>query len=488
MDPDTIQIGGKQFTAAEVQKLADAGILFGARHDTLSSSSNAQVPHGTWFDQNTGGLFTRPGAEPEMFSTLVMPFDGMLLARLLKNQTTVITDPEYDILTGVKAGQGSNASDCCGDAPTAGFTKLCTQRAQFGDFFMKLPQITLNKVGQRINRADVDRRLINNPALNPLLPDVVRSAMNPNSTLGNLMFQFGVHAVRVWLRTLFHGSRANTGNNAELGFIREFDGLDQKIKTGHTDLETGNTCPAADSIVHDWGGSDIGATVSGGDIVDLFAGIMYHLESMADDQGLLPTTWRIQMHRDLFWALTQIWPCSYLTNGCNVTTDSGERLNLSGMEQTQMRDEMRVGRFLWINGMRVPVDPVTAIQQSASGAGFSSPVYFTPFDSLGFQTTYVEAFDQENTQIQEFRNLAADAHYRTMNGGLWAMTSRQSGMCLEFYFAAQPRMVMRTPWLAARVENLNYSLPFQLYSRDAYPDGQYFRNGGRYYSQLPSYN
>ena len=69
-----------------------------------------------------------------------------------------------------------------------------------------------------------------------------------------------------------------------------------------------------------------------------------------------PTAWALVMRYDLFWELTAFWPCSYLTNNCSAASTS-KILVTTGREQIDMRDEMRSGNFLWINGIRVPMNP-----------------------------------------------------------------------------------------------------------------------------------
>jgi hypothetical protein len=156
-------------------------------------------------------------------------------------------------------------------------------------------------------------------------------------------------------------------------------------------------------------------------------------------------------------------------------------VNVDAAAQVEMRDTMRNGEFLWVNGKQVKVNLEDGIEQTAEGPGFSSTIYFVPVTAGGERVSYVEGFDQENTGIREFRDAAGISNYRTSNGGFWATTQRQSGFCYELLFAAQPRLVLRTPFLAARLENVVYKLTHG-YSRSPYPAEPYFVNGGRYVS------
>lgn len=475
-----IKVGGMEFdTVEELNAAHEKGLI--EKHDALGTSPNLQMPHGQAQDQNVGGLFTRPGAEPDIFHTIVQPTGGEFLAALYRG-TTVITDPEYDILSGVKALVGSAPDDGCGPSPKAGVAKLCTMRSKFGEAYIETDQGQLNKMGGYINRADQDRFLRNMIQMgNPLMPDPLRGAQNINTPLGLAYVRLYTALLRELMRVMFTG---NYGTKAGI-WATEFNGFDQLIIENPTDVE-GNTCAAASSKVINWNNTDVGGSIAGDSLVDYISGLMHFIMRLAEDTSL-PMSGALVMTNDLFYALTAIWPCSYLTNQCNVVDASGQRVFVSGKDQADMRDEMRTGRFLWVNGVRIPVVQTNAITQTAYGAGYSTSIYFIPLTALGEQVTYLEGFDQFNPSIRGFVEAGAYTHYRSFNGGFYAMTERQTDFCIEHKYGLQPRLIMRTPWLAWRIENVNYSMPGFLYSRDWNPAGQYHANGGRYYNDLPTW-
>lgn len=473
---DMIVIDGKEYTPAEVQAAINLGAkLVGQKHDNFGAPI-APAAHGLWSDGTTYGLFTRPGVDPNIYSAMRMP-DASLLGRLFMGVTDLLM-PEFEILTGVDGARGSNAASYCAEAPVAGFARLCTTRAGFGDFYMQTEKVELPKNGGRVNRADVDRRIINNLPAFPLVPDVGYD--NINTTLGLAFFHFGIHAMRVMAKVLIHGSSANTGNNAETGFIKEFNGFDQLIKTGYQDIESGLFCAAADSIVEDF--NEVNVTNAG--FVSKMASIYRRLRDR-QDQGGLGADWDgfLLMTPDMFYAITATWPCNYLTDGCSVNPNSGQAANVDTSLQVQMRDEMRRGRFLWIDGDRVPVETSRAIDQAASGPGFAAPIYFVVERALGTRVTYVEGFDMGNADNAELLRRLPDRQVQLLNGNFYASTYTQTGFCFEILFAARPRLIMRTPWLCARLENVQYNL--DAYTDSPYPGDPYYVNGGRYVSEGP---
>lgn len=475
-----IKIGGKEFSPEQVQGLIDSGLIAGQKNDTLQSNF-AQVPHGFSLQYpSTGGLFTRPTSEADIYAIVV----GVVgtLANQLYQGTSILLQPEFELLTGVDAAGGSNPTSFAGTAPVPGAVKAGTYRANFGKFYMSTEKFMLPQEGGYANRGDVDRRVLNalyDPILNPLMFSIPQ---NINTFTGLSLYSMAVHYQRVTSRVLFNGNATQANTATEIGYIKEFDGLDRLIKTGYVDLETGNTIPAVDSTVFDFGSTDVTTAAGTDKIVSVLAEIYFKLTSLAEDTGMPITQWTLAMRRDTFYAITEVYPRSYLTIGNNMTSDSnGNRVMVSGGEITNFRDTMRREKFLWIMGERVPVSIETGIPKEAVDTGWKAPIYFIPMTSGGRKVTYLEGFDQGNAAVMEFVNLT-QARYRTENNGLWALAHNQTNFAWELLVAQQLRLVLRTPQLAARIENVVYNFNESIYPRDAYPDEAYYANGGRYVS------
>lgn len=480
---DKVMLGDKEVSLEEIAILAKMGLLqVGQKNDTFATSNQMQLPHGyNQFDPATGGLFTRPGAEPDIFSAMRMPRPS-LLTMLIQNRFNidVILNPEYSILTGVRSLQGST-NEPCGDAPYSGFAKLCTTRNAFGRFRMKIERFDLADIGGRINRADVNYQVVNMPRYQPFVPDTVKMANNPNTALGLALMRFAVTAERQMLPVVYSGV-AGTANGA---FVSEFDGLDTLIRTDYIDVESGNTCDSAASLIVNRAGVNVATggddPTSANNIALQIGGILHQLERRAQQTGLDPVQWVIAMHPDLFEAIVRFWPQTYYTEGqigYNTSTVGFSNTR----EMTDFRWDMTNGSYLIIRGKRFMVLQDDAIDIDQAGLGFTSDIYFVPMSALGgTPVTYFEAFNMGNTDVQEFQNIPGiGERYRVINGGFYAMTSTQTGECFEVLFNARPRIVMRTPWLAARLTNVGFNLPSYEYEQSPFPDGYYHVNGGRY--------
>lgn len=71
--------------------------------------------------------------------------------------------------------------------------------------------------------------------------------------------------------------------------------------------------------------------------------------------------------------------------------------------------------------------------------------------------------------------------YKTLNDGLWAVTERSAGFCEELHFGARFRLILETPFLAGRLDNIIYSNRAPI--RNAQPgDSFWHADGGRTYT------
>jgi hypothetical protein len=386
-------------------------------------------------------------------------------------------NPEYDVLTGVNPLTGSPAVDACSVAPIAGTAKLAIFTSRFGEVNVMTEKVDLTQMGGRINRADVDRQLVNSFVFNsPFLPDVV-TQWNINTTTGLTLFRTAIAIERDMLWGLFNG---NNGTSDRI-FTDEFDGFDQILINNPTDV-LGNVIAAASSTIVDWSDNDVTATVGDADIVQTLAGITKKLMDLANDTAL-GATWKILMDADLFYRLTEIWPCSYLTDGCAVQSTS-QPLNIDSARQIQMRDEMRTGNFLRINGLPWPVVTVDGglMGRTAVGAGYSSTIYVVPMTAMGRKVTFIEPFDLGSADAAAWRTMGGnESGIDVTNGGLYMLSSLRSHTCMEWKFHMQPRLICRTPWLGARITSVNYNLPDFAWNRSADPTSQYYRDGGQYW-------
>lgn len=448
----------------------------------------AATPSGTptnIYAHGPGGLFSLPGVDPMVFNATIGVRSVM---SQLPVRSSVDTNPLYTTVTGVTGETGAEKDGVCDDPPVAGLTKACTLTAVFGRYEGMTRELELNRLGQYVNRGDPrDLRMMNTPNNVGLgLFDApfgrdFRSVVNQE--VSKVFFELNTAMVRKLSRQSWIG---NPTNNSANGGYKEFPGFDILIGTGKKDAETGVACPAMDSDVKNFNYKNVNGN-DGGDIVQAMTYLFRYLRFNATHMGLDPATWIIAMRETAFYEVTAIWPCSYLTYMCNFNgREDQARLNVSADAQIAMRDDMRNNQYLLMDGIKVPVvfDDGIAEESNTNNANvasgsFASDIYFIPMTVLGgVPVTYVEHFDFRNSQMSEaLVEGMYNYSYRVYGDGTWIVHAKPpNNWCLQWITKIEPRIIMRTPYLAGRLNNIEYS-PLQ-HTRDAYPGDPYFVNGG----------
>ena len=421
-----------------------------------------------------GGLFSTAGLDRVVISTHVRP---MGIGQILPAFTSNVDDPRYGLITGFGPSSGDEATYPCDDAPT-GYMKTGSLSAQFGRFMRQTSTIEVDALLHQPRLTSMNLQLVG---------DMLGSGpMSPNISVDNLMelvvksemINVGVMFERLLSQKVWNGTpTANTSG----GGYKEFPGLDSQIATGQKDAETGTLMPAADSTIVAFNDA-VGSETN--DIVTTLSSVEYYLRNLANRTGLAPVTWAVVMRPELWAELSAIWPCRYLTNRCS-NTDGDNVVVVNDDNNVRMRDEMRNGQYIDINGRRYPVVEDDGINESNNvntaglAAGeYSSPIYFVPLRVRGnFPVTYWEHIDyrQVGAQLSALGAGVRNVPFWTDNGRfLWVY--RDNSFCFDLQAKVEPRVVLRTPHLAAKIQGVEYSP--MLHLRSPYPDSPYFKNGG----------
>lgn len=447
------------------------GRQYGVKHDASGTPIAAGYSHGP------GGLLTFPGVDPVLFHTIV---GNMGILSQLPTTPSVYTNPTYRILTGVQGDSGSEKSDVCDDAPTGGLLKSCLQTSVFGRYERATLELEINRLGQQVDRADpMDLRLVGSPIHESgIFATGPRSPATPADLLTNEVsrkfWEMNLSIHRLLNAQIWTGTPAN---NAAGGGYKELTGLQTLINTGHVDAETNTSCPSVDSDLKDFNYQRIDDF--GDDMIGMMSYLIKTRRDLASRTGVAPVRWILAMRPELFWELTAVWPCSYLTYRCQVTGQ--ERLNVDAQDFVRFRDEMRAGKYLLVDGERIEVvlddgiPEVTDAENANVNAGcFASDIYLIPMSVVGGQAvTFMEYFDYGNPSAQA---ALGDQLILGRVEGAFLTWPRQTNQCIVWQTKVEPRLVVRTPWLAGRIQNVLYC-PAQ-HTREPFPDDPYFVDGG----------
>lgn len=439
-----------------------------------------------------GGLFGVRGLKRDVISTFTQ-ITGSLGELIPIGATNAQRDPEtneinplFPYITGFLRSDQQEKNAVCDNPPEANHMKTCIQTAVFGRKEFKTRQLEVNHVGQSINRGEfMDLSIVNGPlveSMGGLLRNFWRLSEQGSILAGREMVSRIVEVAVAYQRWLCpRVYTANPSNNSAGGGYKEFAGLDLLISTTKIDALTGTSCPSLYSDIKDFAYRNVTSNADP-NIVKVMTYVYRILTRKAVQQGLAPVDLRIVMREPLFYAITEVWPCQYNTSGCNVGQSLTQEVNMN--DNVRFRDEMRNGQYLVIDGRKVPVivdDCIMEENPSNNAAipigGFASDIYFVPFSVRGgtYRGLYWEYYDYSKTMQAVNDGKASNFFWSDDGVFLWGLKAPDN-WCLELISKFEPRLILRTPQLAGRIQNVVY-VPLQ-HTDDPLPSQFYHVNGG----------
>lgn len=474
-----LKINGTDFDEATVQKMLDSGLIGTAeKNDPASATLTAPALHGPFQgNANQFGIFSYPGARPQRFSALQRPYS---LANLLTPQSSEYTNEIIEIMTGQTAGGTSNATGWCGNPPTVGQLKTCQQVYTFGNYLVKTDLNAVPLIGQLRNRADVPGEILNaGPRANPLIPDMMFRLDDTRSQLRYELYRIGVDLERTMETVLVRGTAAT--DNSRTGWWSEFAGLDSQIKTGYTDAIPPNiACPAADSNVVSFL-ADITGTAQDGSSRNFYAVLRdtYRAAKIRGQRvGMPDIQWTWVGRAEMFERITDVVACQSANYNCSGSQYAERNQDA---ERVQMnRIDMLNGRFINIDGEMVPFVASNGLTFEGLGSStYRDDLYLVPLSWRGIPLLRLEYFPMSNQYAAEFANAFGTQNISFLNNGMFIVGVRSTGLCLEYHFGAKFRMILEAPFLAARIDDIEYS--YYLDTRNALPGESLYANGGKTY-------
>lgn len=471
-----LQLDEKVFASALAYALKQ-GLAEGKKGPIGTPTTN--WPHGA------GGFFGVCGLEEGVISTRMTPRG---ISAVLPVVPTVDETPLFPYLTGITESGDEPSGPC--DQCIAGTSQSCIQTAQFGRVCRESKEIDLNRTIKRLNRGEFDLRLLNDilGGADPLLPANLSSDQILQFATMLALLEVGSLLQQATTPMVWQG---NPANNVGTGYM-EFPGFDILIATGKVDALTNTACPALDPDIKDFGCDEVCG--DGRDIVTYMSMMEANLYHRADRMMLNPVDWVVVMRPELWYVLSECWPCSYFTYRCQSSATSNVVPNLEASRMTEIRDEMRAGMFIMINGRRYSVITDDGIFEQSSGIGdcdlnpgqYASDIYFIPLTARGamIQGTYLQHVDYRQTAREAAAAKMSQRVWVTDEGRFhWVLDS--ISWCYVIKGKIEPRVILRLPQLSGRITDVMYE-PLQHF-RTADQDSDYFVKGGVPHRSAPSF-
>lgn len=477
-----ITINDRKYTAQELVDIRKL-LMNVEKNNASSASDTSNPPYGPYADGSGDyGVFSIPGVRPDMFSAFIRPRS---LSSLLGIRPSRLTNEKIGIVTGVTAEEGSNPADFCATAPTAGQLKRCVQNYIWGKSYWKTKVRNLAEAGEFADYSDVAaKRVLNtNQSMNPFVPDIMGRLDISNrdgATLANELFTVGAAMERSFEKVMVQGNATKANTATQLGFIREFDGLERQVITGRRDFDTNVVCPGADSTVISWGtGIEQTATING--VARTFPQVLvdtyFGLTDLADKVGMSGTRWVIAMRMEEFRALTYIYACEYWTSRCQGSAGNPSYTDAQAVRGLQL--QMWQGRYLLIDGTPVQVMFTDGIPLTKAGNGVytAQDMFILAVDWNGMPLLNLEYKPMDNGDVSSFNSFVGPTDVLPINNGMWLTTKERTNFCMELLFAGKFRMILDAPFLSAVINTMQFS--FAAPVRNAYPDmTAFYADGG----------
>lgn len=440
------------------QQLADAMSQVAENLNKAAAIPNAIPLHGQ------GGLLAGQGIDRNVITAMIRP-QG--IGSVLPLIPSVYENPTFATILGIMENSSDRPEQPCADAP-AGYMKGAELTAAFGLVRKDTATIDIYKTMLLKNRGDMTDLILRGRLLGD--SNLTPAGINESGAIEIMTKSEMVNAAARAERTLSQDIWQGTG------IMPQFRGLDTLIATGLVDWRTGALAPALDSDVKDFGSENIDGGTK--DIVEYLSAMEFYLRSNAQGMGLDPVNWVLVMRPELWFELSAVWPCKYLTSRCDVTGTASGAVVLNDNVNVATRDAMRNGKYIDINGNRYPVITDTGILESTvAGSGeYTSSIYFVPLTINGnMPVTYREYLDYRAAST-DLGLLRGTESFWTDDGVYgWAITD-EKGWCYQLHLRSEQRIILRTPQLAGKIQNVMYS-PLQ-HIRTPYPGDTYFLDGG----------
>jgi hypothetical protein len=471
--------------SALIQQQVEHALLLQRTKDSGTTGLGI-APHGY------NALFNNFGIEPGVITTYIGPKGiEQALESMGHVQKSQLLNPVFEILTGQTASSGDEPTTPCDEnVPIPGDLKVCNQTWPFGEFTMKTKPIRIDNAGELINRSEIlDLRLLNNPFgdANAIVPTGSQNLFR--NKLTKAVVELTNDFKRRYARLVWTGSPVNTA--ASTGGYLEYNGFERLVNDSYQDVFTTLPCSAANSMIVSFPSAIMQNNAAG--YVQAMVETYRAQKYLADQLMIGDVDFAFVMRYQAFLSFTAVWPCAYETYRCYTAAPGGNSvvIDTSTADNNRLRDDMRSGHFLLIDGERVPVIIDTTMAETNIGNGnFQSDVYLLPLKSatLGGQLLYMDYFDYNGPfgMGDILKWLGPQDEYRVSPDGRYAIHFLGgTSFCKQVEIRTRKRIILRAPFLAARIEDAQYAV--YAHEREWQPGTSFYEDGGATSFAGPSY-
>ena len=427
------------------QQVADSQKQYGGMTPYGLKASGTPAENAYLYEN--GGLFGRCDGPSQLINALVGPIG---FEKVLTWMGTNTQNEFVDAWTSITES-GSEQSTACGDCISVSL-QACAQLYCFGRFCRQTQELQFDRLGVHGN-AQVPTK-----ALFGSVTDATGQVIVPQGAQLEDAFMIQSRSAGYALRfknsqLLWSGNPSN--NNGQV--YEEYKGFDLMINTGKFDVYTEIPCSGLDSFLLDYGNNAIqsdGALA----ITDYFRRVVLELRRRAEGAGLdwESATMYVVMTPNMWDGVAKRYACAGI-DLCAVS-DANKEVSASA-DQAQNRYEEYLSReALPIYGRWYPVVLDSQIPEThGQPNGSCSDIYFIVTSINGETVTFGQYQDFNMTYgatRNEMVSLFGSDDIAITDNGRFALVRDNSRGCFDLQVLTKPRIVMKTPFLAGRLQNV----------------------------------
>jgi len=396
----------------------------------------------------TGTAFTGVSAK-EVLSTVVTPTS--VLSKLSWVASNLANPQVAYLLRVDSAPSGTVPTNKCSTCQAVGELASCVTIIPYGRYCFTSPTISPEDFVQRVNQGEVDFEIIGD-----LLSPEVRELISRGEVNNQVVTESGIAlAMLAVARALYLRLHEDVWTGDPTGGtegFREMNGLDALITDTITDALTGTSCPNLGSVVVDFSDDYNETDATGSVLARRLLEVMTVLRKRAAAYGFGQVQWVIALPPELKYLLSLTWAGMYsAVFGYTFPTGHTPTIDLAALARE--RDRMLAEDVIAIGGHTYPFIGDDGIPVTTASGTSTGNIYIIPVSAGGRKLTYLNYLNMDGAP--ELAQGYAAAVVTDAGKVLW-YTSPSGGLCYNLTGVVVPRVVLLTPYLAAKITNINW--------------------------------
>jgi hypothetical protein len=420
-----------------------------------------------------GGLFADACLERPVMNLMLNPQRS--LANRIPVRRSNLQKATYGYITDIGEPTGALPDAVCEDGQEVGDLSACYSFMEKGRMSFSTKTIEMESIIEKLCRGVQDDlylvgdvRGVSGPVPNGFVDNtsvVAQGAVRRQIQLVGRALQ------RETLRQFWSGDPSNGSLNTAGGGAKQFYGLSFLIAddygTGSKPFATGTNCNKLNSVIMDFGNSNVGEAAANG------YGLFYHMEEMesriwnrAAFMGHVNIEMSVVMHPVMWDQVTRYLPCEVMAGNCGIASGDGAVpsnvptvISVNDMAQVALRQQMQNTMSIQLNGRTYNVildDALPVTTNAGPPVTYTSDIYFVPTRVDNVPVLFWDALDYRvlSQELSPIPGGLGGLH-GWIDGGIKLLNVQHNNSCFKIDAKMKLALQLLAPHLAGKIENVD---------------------------------